>query len=73
MLLDETKVDEAALRASGAQGIMRLQQRPIHLLVGTNADQYAFEIRSIMDSTVGSTGGYVASASGSDASESGVK
>jgi PTS system glucose-specific IIC component len=69
MLLDETTVDEAALRASGAQGIMRLQRRPIHLLVGTNADQYAFEIRSIMDSTVGSTGGYVASAKGSDASE----
>jgi PTS system glucose-specific IIC component len=65
MLLDETTVDEAALLASGAQGIMRLQQRPIHLLVGTNADQYAFEIRSIMDSTVGSTGGYVASARGS--------
>jgi PTS system glucose-specific IIC component len=64
MLLDETTVDEAALRASGAQGIMRLQQRPIHLLVGTNADQYAFEIRSIMDSTVGSPGGYVASARG---------
>jgi PTS system glucose-specific IIC component len=42
---DEAAVDEGALRSAGVQGIMRLPDRVLHLLVGLNADQYAAEMR----------------------------
>ncbi len=53
ILLDETAIDEAALRASGVEGIMRLQGGIIHLLIGANADQYASGIREILGAAVG--------------------
>lgn len=42
---DEAPVDEAALRAAGVSGMMRLANRTLHLVVGFNADQYAAELR----------------------------
>ena len=42
---DEAPVDEAALRAAGVSGMMRLADRTLHLVVGLNADQYAAELR----------------------------
>lgn len=42
---DEVPVDEAALRAAGVSGMMRLANRTLHLVVGFNADQYAAELR----------------------------
>jgi PTS system glucose-specific IIC component len=45
---DETVINEDALRAAGAQGVMRLPDRVLHLLVGLNADQYAAEMRGQM-------------------------
>lgn len=53
---DESAIDEAALRASGVEGIMRLQGGILHLLVGVNADQYAAEIQGILGTAVGSEG-----------------
>ena len=43
---DEAAVDEAALRAAGAWGVMRVAERTIHLLVGLHADQYAAEMKA---------------------------
>lgn len=37
-------VDEAALQATGIQGMMRLHDQIFHLVVGLNAEQYATEI-----------------------------
>ena len=48
LVIDETAVDEAALRSAGVQGIMRFPERVFHLLVGLNADQYAAEMRGQM-------------------------
>ena len=45
---DETAINEDALRSAGAQGVMRLPDRVLHLLVGLNADQYAAEMRGQM-------------------------
>jgi PTS system glucose-specific IIC component len=45
---DETTINEDALRSAGAQGVMRLPDRVLHLLVGLNADQYAAEMRGQM-------------------------
>jgi glucose PTS system EIICB or EIICBA component len=45
---DETAINEDALRTAGAQGVMRLPDRVLHLLVGLNADQYAAEMRGQM-------------------------
>ena len=42
---DESRVDDAALRASGVQGVMHLPDHLLHLLVGLNADQYAEEMK----------------------------
>lgn len=42
---DEAPIDEAALRAAGVSGVMRLANRTLHLVVGLNADQYAAELR----------------------------
>jgi PTS system glucose-specific IIC component len=45
VLEQESAVDETALSAAGVQGVMRLANRTLHLLVGLNADQYAAEMR----------------------------
>ncbi|MEZ5583082.1 MAG: PTS transporter subunit EIIB [Candidatus Competibacteraceae bacterium] len=45
VLEQETAVDETALNAAGVQGVMRLANRTLHLLVGLNADQYAAEMK----------------------------
>jgi len=45
---DETAINEDALCSAGAQGVMRLPDRVLHLLVGLNADQYAAEMRGQM-------------------------
>ena len=45
---DETAINEDALHAAGAQGVMRLPDRVLHVLVGLNADQYAAEMRGQM-------------------------
>lgn len=45
---NETAVDERALQAAGASGVMRLANRTVHLIVGLNADQYAAEMRGQM-------------------------
>lgn len=42
---DETTVNEDALRAAGVNGVMKLADRTLHLLVGLNADQYAAEMQ----------------------------
>lgn len=42
---DPAVIDETALQAAGVQGIMRLQDQILHLVVGLNADQYAGEIQ----------------------------
>jgi PTS system glucose-specific IIC component len=47
-LEDAAKLDEAALEQAGVQGIMRLEEGIVHLLVGLNADQYAAEMRAAM-------------------------
>jgi PTS system glucose-specific IIC component len=41
---NEGQVDDAALQAAGVNGIMRLPNRILHLIVGPNADQYAAEM-----------------------------
>ena len=41
---NEGPVDDAALQAAGVNGIMRLPNRILHLIVGPNADQYAAEM-----------------------------
>jgi PTS system glucose-specific IIC component len=47
-LKDASQLDEAGLEQAGVQGIMRLDQGVMHLLVGLNADQYAAEMRAAM-------------------------
>ena len=42
---NEGAVDEGALQAAGANGLMRLANNTVHLVVGLNADQYAAEMR----------------------------
>lgn len=41
---DSAAVDEAALRAAGVQGILRVPNGKLHLIVGLGADQYADEM-----------------------------
>ena len=41
----EDKVSERALMEAGAQGLMRLPNRTLHIVVGLNADQYASEMQ----------------------------
>jgi len=48
LVADAAAINEEALRAAGAQGLMRLPDRVLHLLVGLNADQYAAEMRGQM-------------------------
>jgi PTS system glucose-specific IIC component len=45
---DGAKLDEAALTSAGVQGILRLPDNVLHLLVGLNADQYAAEMKAAM-------------------------
>jgi glucose PTS system EIICB or EIICBA component len=45
---DGAKLDDAALTAAGVQGILRLPDNVLHLLVGLNADQYAAEMKAAM-------------------------
>jgi len=47
-LADSSQFDEAGLEQAGVQGIMRLEESVMHLLVGLNADQYAAEMRAAM-------------------------
>lgn len=41
---DEGHIDEPALQTAGMQGLMRLPNHVLHLIVGPNADQYAAEM-----------------------------
>ena len=41
---DQGRVDAPALQTAGVNGIMRLPDRVLHLIVGPNADQYAAEM-----------------------------
>jgi glucose PTS system EIICB or EIICBA component len=41
---DDQQVDESVLQKAGVNGIMRLPNQIVHLLVGLNADQYAAEM-----------------------------
>ncbi|HTU03153.1 MAG TPA: PTS glucose transporter subunit IIBC, partial [Candidatus Sulfotelmatobacter sp.] len=43
---DPQRIDEAALRAAGVLGSMRLPKGVVHLLIGLNADQYATEMHA---------------------------
>lgn len=43
---DSAAVDEAALKAAGVQGILRLPGGKLHLIMGLGADQYAAEMKS---------------------------
>ncbi len=45
VLGDDQLLDEPALRAAGVEGVMKLPNRIVHLLVGLNADQYAAEMQ----------------------------
>jgi PTS system glucose-specific IIC component len=45
---DPAALDEPALEAAGVQGVLRLPDNVLHLLVGLNADQYAAEMRAAM-------------------------
>jgi len=42
---DDGAVDDSALNAAGANGVMRLTDHKLHVLVGLNADQYADEMK----------------------------
>ncbi len=41
---DEKQVNEAGLKTAGVDGVMRLPNQILHLIVGPNADQYAAEM-----------------------------
>jgi len=45
VVVQESAVTEAELRASGVDGILKLPHHTLHLLVGLNADQYAAEMQ----------------------------
>ena len=45
---DGARLDETALTAAGVQGILRLPDNVLHLIVGLNADQYAAEMKAAM-------------------------
>lgn len=42
---DDGAVDDSALTAAGANGVMHLADHKLHVLVGMNADQYADEMK----------------------------
>jgi len=45
---DGGRLDDQALEAAGVQGILRLPDNVLHLLLGLNADQYAAEMKAAM-------------------------
>jgi PTS system glucose-specific IIC component len=45
-LADEAMVDEPALMSAGADGVLKLPGRVLHLIVGLNADQFAAEMQA---------------------------
>ncbi len=45
---DPACLDEAALEAAGVLGVLRLEGGVQHLLLGSNADQYAAELRAVL-------------------------
>ncbi|MER2600840.1 MAG: PTS glucose transporter subunit IIBC [Candidatus Competibacter phosphatis] len=45
VLNNEAAVHDGALQAAGVNGVMRLANQTVHLVVGLNADQYAAEMR----------------------------
>ena len=47
-LEDPSRLDEAALEAAGVQGVLRVGDGVLHLLLGMNADQYASELRGVL-------------------------
>jgi len=49
--VDPAAANDIALRAAGAQAMMELPNRVVHVLVGPNADQYAAEIRGQLAAT----------------------
>ena len=49
-LVDPSKVDEAALKALGARGVVRPGGNSVQVVVGPIADQLAQEVRSATDS-----------------------
>ena len=46
-LADSKVLQEQALQQSGIQGLMRVEDRVLHLVVGLNAEQYATEIAKL--------------------------
>ena len=45
VVADEAAVSDDALRSAGVNGVMKLADHTLHLLVGLNADQYAAEMQ----------------------------
>ena len=45
---DQSRVDETALAAAGAYGLMRPKGGVVHVLVGSSAQQCAAEMRSLL-------------------------
>jgi PTS system glucose-specific IIC component len=45
---DASRVDDVALRAAGAQGVMRLEKGVLHVIVGLRAEEYAIAIREVL-------------------------
>jgi PTS system glucose-specific IIC component len=45
---DQAQLDEPGLKAAGVEGVLRLPENVLHLLVGLNADQYAAEMKAAM-------------------------
>ena len=48
---DESAVNDSALQAAGAWGLMRVADRTMHLLVGPHSDRYAVEMKSQLASS----------------------
>jgi PTS system glucose-specific IIC component len=61
---DDAQVDEAALRSSGVDAIMRLPNGIVHLIVGLNADQYAAEMHAQLAGAVRLNGAVATAAGG---------
>jgi PTS system glucose-specific IIC component len=61
---DDSQVDEDGLRSSGVDGVMRLPNHVVHLIVGLNADQYAAEMHGQLAGAVPTNGAVVAAPAG---------
>ncbi len=44
----ERPISEGELKAAGVEGVMRLPNQILHLIVGPNADQYAAEMAGLL-------------------------